>query len=264
MFGPSNRVAKAAILIGVCCVATKAFPIELKRVDLPGTNLVVISLTGTISAGDGIKFQKFVENIERASIILESPGGALREALHIGASIRLKKFATMVVSEKNCFSACALVWLAGERRYFSGDAKLGFHAAYYRDESGKPIESGVANAEIGSYLTHLGYRIEAIRYFTTAGPTDLQYLNASQARALGVEVFEIDSAGKIISPSDAPTLDVYAYRFVAYTLLKSVCGPYLRPAGAVLDRQVKLAFDEGQRVGGAAWTDIMLVRRQIN
>ncbi|KUL92579.1 hypothetical protein DK26_28330, partial [Bosea sp. WAO] len=54
---------------------------------------------------------------------------------------------------------------AGARRYMFKTSRIGFHAAY-RTRNGQAQESGMGNAEIGSFLTHLGLRIEAIRYFT--------------------------------------------------------------------------------------------------
>jgi hypothetical protein len=66
----------------------------------------------------------------------------------------------------------------------SPDSQIGFHAAYIQ-EAGEYRESGVANAEIGSFLTHLGLRIEAIRFFTIAGPKDFRLLTPDKARELG-------------------------------------------------------------------------------
>ncbi|MFP3702229.1 hypothetical protein SB758_42815, partial [Burkholderia sp. SIMBA_013] len=77
------------------------------------------------------------------------------------------------------------------------------------EENGEYRESGVANAEIGSYLTHLGLRIESMRYFTIAGPNDFLLLTPEKARALGIETYKVDGAN-ITTPSAAPTVDIYA------------------------------------------------------
>ncbi|NGO51112.1 hypothetical protein G6N73_07940 [Mesorhizobium camelthorni] len=201
-------------------------------------------------------------------MVLQSPGGLVSEALQIGAEIRLRNFATMVFADGECYSACGLIWVSGARRYMSPDSKIGFHAAY-REENGEYRESGVANAEIGSFLTHLGLRIEAIRYFTVAGPQEFLLLTPERARALGIEVFE-QNGPEVTSPTQAPTADIHADRFVSYTLLQSRCTGFLQPSATAIDRGIRRAFEEGNRlVSSEKWIELwtpMLdqVKSQLN
>jgi hypothetical protein len=141
--------------------------------------------------------------IDRVTVVLESEGGLIREALRLGALIRTRDYSTMVTDKAGCYSACGLIWLSGARRYMTPNAAIGFHAAF-REKDGSYIESGVANAEIGSFLTHLGLRIEAIRFFTIAGPDRLLMLTPERARMLGIDIFVVEG-GKVITPYDAPT-----------------------------------------------------------
>lgn len=242
----------ALIFLGVAGSANAA---EIEKFDLPGIAVPFVSIRGPIEAGDGEKFETVVRGLSRASVILQSPGGLMKEALHIGATIRMEGFATMVPADKECFSACGLIWVSGVRRYMSDTSLIGFHAAY-REENGEYRESGVANAEIGSYLTHLGLRIEAIRYFTIAGPNDFLLLTPEKARALGIETYKVDGAN-ITTPSAAPTVDIYADRFVSYSLLQSRCAPFLQPDLAAVKRAHEAAFAEGNRlVGSDKWVEL--------
>jgi uncharacterized protein YecT (DUF1311 family) len=244
-------IAAALLLCGV--EAGSAAGIE--KFDLPGVSIPLISIRGPIELGDGEKFETIVSGLDRATVILESPGGLVKEALQIGATIRLQNFATMVPAEKECFSACGLIWVSGVRRYMSETSQIGFHAAY-REENGEYRESGVANAEIGSYLTHLGLRIEAIRYFTAAGPNDFLLLTPDRARMLGIETYNVDGAN-VVTPSAAPTVDVYADRFVSLSLLQSRCSPFLQPDIAALRRSQETVFAEGNKlVGPEKWIDL--------
>ncbi|NTE35215.1 lysozyme inhibitor LprI family protein [Agrobacterium tumefaciens] len=241
-----------SIFLGVTGSANAA---EIEKFDLPGMAVPFVSIRGPIEAGDGENFETVVRGLSRASVILQSPGGLVKEALHIGATIRMEGFATMVPADKECFSACGLIWVSGVRRYMSDTSLIGFHAAY-REENGEYRESGVANAEIGSYLTHLGLRIEAIRYFTIAGPNDFLLLTPEKARALGIETYKVDGAN-ITTPSAAPTVDIYADRFVSYSLLQSRCAPFLQPDLAAVKRAHEAAFAEGNRlVGSDKWIDL--------
>jgi hypothetical protein len=147
------------LLVGAAlCCGTVAQAAEMEKIDLPEIDVPLISLRGPIERGDGDKFSNLASGLPRASVILRSPGRLLKEALQIGATIRMSGFSTMVAADQECFSACGLIWVSGVRRYMSDSSLIGFHAAY-REENGEYRESGVANAEIGSYLTHLGLRI---------------------------------------------------------------------------------------------------------
>jgi hypothetical protein len=65
----------------------------------------------------------------------------------------------------------------------SANSNIGFHAAYITVD-GQFRETGMGNAEIGSYLTHIGLRVEAIRFITHAPPEGMARLTVSRARAL--------------------------------------------------------------------------------
>lgn len=224
---------------------------------LPETPVSIISIQGELVRGDAKRFTEAASELGRASIILNSPGGLVKEALEIGTTIRLSGFSTIVAAEQECFSACGLIWVSGTRRYMSKTSIIGFHAAY-REEKGEYKESGVANAEIGAYLAHLGLRIEAIRYFTLAGPNDFLLLSPTRARELGIEIFEIDGSG-MFRPAEKPTVDIYADRFVSYALLESRCRTIIQPDIVTLKAGQDSAFKGGNAlVASETWVKLWL------
>ncbi|PSJ52100.1 hypothetical protein C7I84_26840 [Mesorhizobium ephedrae] len=240
----------------LCAIAwnSAAAAAEVKFVEIPDAVDFVI-IKGEIVQGDSERFLDAVGNREKVAVYLESPGGLLREALKIGAEIRLRNYGTVVDAGDECFSACGLIWVSGARRYMSPKSLIGFHAAY-REEAGEFRESGMANAEIGSFLTHLGLRIEAIRFFTVAGPNDFLLLTPARARELGIDVFLLDGGG-VVTPGDAPTGDRYAERWVLYSILRSQCQVYFQPDMAVIAVGLEEAFARGNEVlGGEQWVNI--------
>jgi hypothetical protein len=101
-----------------------------------------ISLSGEIISGDAKKLKAALQKSSRGSICLNSPGGSYPEALKMIDVVFGSD--TLIRSDAKCYSACALVFLAGSyvpeaaegetvyrpRRTLQPGGKLGFHAPY--------------------------------------------------------------------------------------------------------------------------------------
>jgi len=61
------------------------------------------------------------------TVVLESPGGSVADALAIGRLIREKNFATEVEARKYCASSCPLVFAGGVERRAGEKATIGVH-----------------------------------------------------------------------------------------------------------------------------------------
>jgi len=74
-------------------------------------------------------------------LISEDRGGQIGTYLQAFATLRSS--GEKVVIDGNCFSACTLVLglIPRERICATGRARLGFHAAWMPDESGRPVTS---------------------------------------------------------------------------------------------------------------------------
>ena len=148
----------------------------------------IVSITGEIELRDGEQFSSLVAGLQNAIVALESPGGNMLGSIQIGVTIRDKKFTTVVPDQVICASGCALIWLAGVKRYVWTTAKIGFHRAFDPVTMG---ESGVGNATIARYLARLGLSNEAIAYMTSASPSDMRWLHSDDARRLGIAADEL-------------------------------------------------------------------------
>src|SRR3979490_2476056 len=85
--------------------------------------------TGTITPGisqafaaEGGKRGDYVK-----AVVLNSPGGAVTDALAMGRLIRERKFATEVEAGKYCASSCPLVFVGGIERRAGDRATIGVH-----------------------------------------------------------------------------------------------------------------------------------------
>ena len=219
---------------------------------LPGFDVFSVFMTGEIVSGDADAFEKLIQGRKKVSVLLSGPGGSLSEGLSIGASIRQHNFATQVLPDDECDSACALIWASGARRYMSPSSRIGFHAAS-KSVDGKRVEIGQGNAELGAYLNTLGLRIEAIRFFTEKGPNEVSYLTPDIARQLGIETLQLNvneaDPTQIPAAHKPATVDDLVMRHVMYALL-GFCPSDLDIDRALVDQGDKNAFDEGVSLVG--------------
>jgi hypothetical protein len=91
----------------------------------------VVALQGNITKSAASQFDDVVRKAEglgctNPSLLLESPGGLLFEALDLGIKIRRSGFRT--ISRSVCASACAMIFLGGSERTLVGSgARIGLH-----------------------------------------------------------------------------------------------------------------------------------------
>ena len=124
--------------------------------------------TGTITPGIS---QSFAAEAERhgeyiKTVVLNSPGGSVADALEMGRLIREKRFATAVEAGKYCVSSCPLVFAGGVDRRAGDKAIIGVHqvAAIHSAANGPPRdEMSVAqniSARCQRYLGDMGVSLQ--------------------------------------------------------------------------------------------------------
>lgn len=164
-------------------------------------NIEAIILSGEVKNGDDKKFRDIAVKYPKSVVLLDSNGGALIPAIEIGKIIRISGFYTLVPPQSKCTSSCALIWVAGEKRFLSKTGMVGFHASY-RDDNGRMEESGLGNALVGNYLTLLNFSQKAIIFATAASPDKISWLNrANQSVAdIAFEDFEFSGSADSSPP----------------------------------------------------------------
>ena len=91
-----------------------------------------LSLTGTLDVGSAERFAS--EIAERGeyvqTVVLDSPGGSVVDALAIGSLIHQKGLATKVAAGSLCASSCPIIFASGAERIASPEAAIGVHQIY--------------------------------------------------------------------------------------------------------------------------------------
>lgn len=189
------------IFVGLCA-AMLAFMGDVSRAaDISQdtvSGMEIISISGEIVAGDDVKFRRIALQLDDAVVALSSGGGALVPALEIGKAIRLKGYATLVANGSTCVSACALIWVAGSKRYLTKSSSIGFHASYRR-VGNENQEVGVGNAIVGRYLTLLNLPEKAILFATVSGPESAMWLNPARPDESGIDFTVLDGRSESLS-----------------------------------------------------------------
>ncbi|HEY6815625.1 MAG TPA: hypothetical protein VI168_08815 [Croceibacterium sp.] len=166
-----------------------------------GTEAILI--TGEILPGDEEVFTQLSRRFPRATIYLESPGGALMASIEIGKLVRARRHATAVLDDSTCTSACALIWIAGAPRYLGQRGRLGFHASY-TDEGNRMVETGVGNAMVGHYLSQLDLSEDATVFATIASPDQMNWLTAENSNEAEIS-YEIAPRSLPVPPRTVST-----------------------------------------------------------
>lgn len=114
------------------------------RVRVSGNEL---QLSGTVSLGMWQDVQTALrENPGLTNVAIQSPGGRVSPAIAIADQIRTRGLDTS--ASGRCFSACTLIFLAGENRRVGRFSQFGFHAAYRPAANGERIPSTQINQAI--------------------------------------------------------------------------------------------------------------------
>lgn len=268
-----KRLGLGLCLASSLVAAPRAAEIKLLRMPDP-KQVPFIFIRGNISEGDATEFERQIGGIKRGLVVLSSSGGEIDEAFKIGAAINGQGLATMVVDE--CASACGLIRLSGVRRYFNQGARIGFHAAYVMKD-GKPYETGMGNAEIGSFLTHLGLTREAIRFIASAPPEGMRWLTQEDARRLRIAFIEAaavtDPSGRAQRPSyeekpvkpDTARQNMYSIaNATGLHVIALTCKLFYRIDEDLIKQRHKALMTEGEKYGkrfGEALSEVLASRQ---
>jgi hypothetical protein len=137
-----------------------------------------LRLTGSIDVGAAERFAAEIaargEYVE--TIVLDSPGGSVVDALAIGDLIHESGLATMVGAGALCASSCPIVLASGAERFASPEAAIGVHQIYAAALSDDPQNAlRVAGTAMSDAQTTTG---EIISHLTRSGVDPALWLHA--------------------------------------------------------------------------------------
>jgi hypothetical protein len=138
----------------------------------------VLSLTGTIDPGSAERFRAEIEARGEyvTTVLLDSPGGSVDDALAIGRLILEEELSTEVANGKLCASSCPVIFASGVDRIAGREAAIGVHQIYAAALSASPVDAlsvaGVAMADAQAVTA------EITRHLSDAGVDPALWLHA--------------------------------------------------------------------------------------
>ncbi len=163
-----------------------------------------IQLTGEIAGGDAEKVSKTLDQFPFVSAVqIDSPGGAVGEALNLGRVLRQRAFTVVVGSSEQrfvegkgivasrspgqCYSACVYILAGGAERLRVAGSKIGVHQ-FSGHVGGSTADAISASQEISaaliSYLQKMQVDPSILVRSASAKPEEISLMNDSDALRL--------------------------------------------------------------------------------
>jgi hypothetical protein len=157
-----------------------------------------LAVTGTILPGSAAQFAaqlaRYGEYV--TSVVLDSPGGSVADALEIGQLIRDTGLATRVADGALCASSCPLVFAAGRERLAGPRAAIAVHQIYAAAPGDASLaarltaagnamsDAQTMTAQISRYLAAMGVDAEIWLRALETPPDRLTYFSSDDLTRL--------------------------------------------------------------------------------
>ncbi len=139
-------------------------------------------LEGGISGGDAARIAGLIDSSETPveTLILQSPGGSVQDALDLGRDLREKGIGTRMLDGEFCYSACPYLLAGGVTRDIPDGASVGVHQHYFGESTLLPAFVAVEDIQRGQgdvmiYLEEMGIDPLVMQHALTT-PSDEIYV----------------------------------------------------------------------------------------
>ena len=138
------------------------------------------------------------------AIVIDSPGGLLDQAFNAATAIKQAKLPLRV--ERECASACALMWAAVPLRQMIDSARIGLHQNRAVGDSPSELSNAATKEmedESNDALSSAGFTGEMMRQRAETPPAKMYWLNAVDIMTAGIDAKVLDVAGQPVDEATA-------------------------------------------------------------
>lgn len=150
-----------------------------------------LEATGAITPGTAARFKAEIEKRGDyvKTVVLNSPGGSVQDALEMSKLIREKRLNTLVPADAHCASSCPLVFAGGVAREAEKGASVGVHqvlAFSAPGVSGAAMQNSVQkiSATCQRHLTEMGVDARVWVHAMETPPEELFYFTPKEMAEL--------------------------------------------------------------------------------
>lgn len=149
----------------------------------------ILSAQGSIEPGAAERFATEIEARGEyvKTVLLDSPGGAVGDALAISKLIREKKLGTKVASGALCASSCPIIMAGGVVREAEKGAVIGVHQIFNGSREKLSAERAMSEAQrttadVSRHLEEMGIKSGVWLHALETPPDRLYYLTAEEMK----------------------------------------------------------------------------------
>lgn len=196
-----------ALLTALWTPASAAMLFDVESSDPSCGPCTTVYATGVFDQNTATQFRALLDEHPFApgtTIVFDSPGGSLFDAMEVGEIIRERRFHTSVFGRSAdhsggiCASACSYAFLGGTRRTVGETARFGLHQFSGTPPRGDAVSQAQTVVSIVStYVRLMGASQEIVEVASRIPPNEIEWLSVSDMRRMGV----ITSAGTRFSPA---------------------------------------------------------------
>lgn len=157
----------------------------------------VIELSGRIQEGDYGKVGREVRywndrGIRVSGLRLNSAGGQILEAINIAKAIRSAEIAAVVGRNRDCLSACALIFAYATEKWADSSSRIGVHCASL--DGKQTVESDALTAMLVRDLKTVGTPDSVISKTIVTPPDEIALLSLTEIQAMGGKIVGLQRA----------------------------------------------------------------------
>lgn len=153
----------------------------------------ILFAQGSIEPGAAERFAAEIEARGEyvKTVLLDSPGGSVADALAISTLIRERQIGTKVASGALCASSCPIILAGGVKREAEKDAVVGVHQVFNGSPEKISPEQAMSDAQrmtadVSRHLEAMGIGSGLWLHALETPPDRLYYLTAEEMKAFGL------------------------------------------------------------------------------
>lgn len=162
----------------------------------------ILSAEGSIEPGAAGRFAAEIEARGEyvKTVLLNSPGGAVGDALAISKLIREKKLGTRVASGALCASSCPIIMAGGVTREAEDGAVVGVHQIFNGSKEKLSPEQAMSDAQrttadVSRHLEEMGVKSGVWLHAMETPPDRLYYLTAEEMMGFALVTDGVGAVG---------------------------------------------------------------------